>query len=175
MKRLFVLLAMLLAFSLANAADGKSGNGGNCPYTGSWLGYNFDGMVSWTSQVHEISKKHGTMLLEIPFPASSFNDYGFDAVAILSNMKGEWKKIGGNSYFYRAVSFAYDANGEAEWIAKLTGTATVLGNDCDLLHLTDTVLRVYYANADPFLADDSYFWSQEFDEHYGYRIRADLP
>jgi len=175
MKRLFVLLALLLAFSLANAADDESDNGGNCPYTGSWLGYNAEGMVSWTSQVHEISKKHGTMLLEIPFPASSFNGYGFDAVAILSNMKGEWKKIGGNSYFYRAVSFAYDANGEAEWIAKLTGTATVLGNDCELLHLTDTVLRVYFANADPFLADDSYFWSQEFDPHYGYRIRADLP
>lgn len=176
MKTLLILIAMLLLFPVAYADDDDdSGNGKTCSYIGSWFGYNSGGEVAWTSQANGMRESHGTMLLEIPFDPTTFNAFGFNAVGLLSNMKGEWKKVGHNTYFYRAASFAYNADGHAEWIGKLTGTATVTGDECDVLEVEDTVLSIYLPDADPYLIDDGLFYQLPFAPHKGYRVRNDLP
>ena len=176
MKTLLILLALLLTFPCAYADDDDdSGYGRGCTYIGSWLGYNSDEKVAWTSQANGMQSSHGTMLLEIPFDPATFNGSGFNAVALLSNLKGEWKRIGHNTFYYRAASFAYNADGDAEWLAKLTGTATVTGDECDVVEIDDTVLSIYFSDADHELIDDGLFYQMQFGSHKGYRIRNDLP
>ena len=87
MKRLILLLAALLAFPVAAAGE-------ECGYIGSWLGYDSNGELYWTGQMHGKNSSHGTVLLEVPGFDFTFGGL-FDVVNHTGNLKGAWVRTGG--------------------------------------------------------------------------------
>jgi len=172
MKQL--LLAILLAFPAIAFSDK---NGDSCQYIGSWLGYDSSGEIAWTSQANGMSSSKGTILLELPGFDITFGGL-FDVINQTSNLKGAWKRTGGNTFIYAGVGFAYNSDGETVWAARLTGEATVVG-ECDVLALENTWLSIYAVNYD---TDPIPIWTRDpdigplpFAPHEGYRVKVDLP
>jgi hypothetical protein len=168
MKHLLILLAAALVFPL-NALGNDS-----CQYIGSWFGYDHHENVAWTSQAVGPNRSGGTMLLELPGFDITFDGL-FDVVNIAGNLKGAWKRTGGNTFSYAGMSFATNADGEAVYAIRLTGDVRVIG-DCDVLSVENTWLSIYMLNQgmDP---DPVPIWKRDpdigpmpFAPHKGYRI-----
>lgn len=171
MKRLSVLLALGLLLPLCAFADE------DCSYIGSWFGYDSAGEVAWTSQAVGQSRSGGTMLLELPGFDVTFGGM-FDVAKYTGNLKGEWKRTGGNTFKYAGISFATGADGKALWVIRLTGDVAVVG-DCDKLEVSNTWMSIYLVDAD---TDPVPIWLRApdigpipFAPHDGYRVEVELP
>ena len=169
MKKSVILLAFMLLLPVLAVADDE------CQYIGSWFGYGSDQKISWTSQANGKSASHGTMLLELPGFDVTFGG-AFDVANYTSNIKGTWKRTGGNTFSYAGVSFATNPDGDAVWVIRLTGDVTVMG-DCDVLYVENTWLSLYMVNP---ATDPIPIWDRDpdigpmsFFPHYGYRVKLD--
>lgn len=167
MKHLVLLLTAVLAFPLnALAKD-------SCQYIGSWFGYDADENVSWTSQAVGPNASGGTMLLELPGFDITFGGL-FDVTNIAGNLKGAWKRTGGNTFNYAGMSFATNADGDAVYAVRLTGEVRVIGH-CDVLSVDNTWMSIYILDPEN---DPVPVWAREpdigplpFAPHNGYRIK----
>lgn len=176
MKVLLALLATTLVNSMAYA-DGNYGNNQgtkNCSYIGSWLGYDENGDVSWTSQVHGQSQSHGTILLEVPGFDFSFG--AFEVANTTGNLKGTWVRTGGHSYTMDGYGLATDVTGATLYVMRLACNASVV-EDCNVLEVTDCEVTLYLPNPDtdpvPIWNRDPDFGPYLHDTQIGYRITAD--
>lgn len=171
MKLLSILLAVAVSFPAGVLA------GEDCSYVGSWFGYDSGGEIAWTSQAVGHNKSSGTMLLELPGFDVTFGG-SFDVANFTGNLKGVWRRTGGNTFSYGGFSFATDTDGQAIWVIRLTGDVVVVG-DCDVLEVLNTWLSIYLVNA---ATDPVPIWARApdigpipFAPHNGYRIEPELP
>jgi hypothetical protein len=160
-----VLALLLLVLAVPVMANGSKDG---CKVTGSWHGYDGGGNIWWTSTVDGQSASHGTTNLEIPGAVMLF-----PGAAVMTEMKGQWKKTSGNTYDWTVVGFPLDEFAAPMLIAKVSGT-NVFYDDCDMMWVTDIVMEVFppFANiySDPPMAVDT-----SFLDHPGFRIKVDLP
>ena len=167
MKRLsgFFLCAVLVLPTIPALAGQHEGD---CKASGSWYGYDEYGSIWWTSTVDGQSASRGTLNLEIP-GSVNFLDSPFS----VTEMKGQWIKIGGNAYDWTAVGFPFDENAASLLIVKVSGT-NILGEDCDSMMVTNIVMEVFPPTADVY-TDTPLAVDTSFVDHPGFRIKVDLP
>lgn len=171
MKRL--LFIFVFVFAVPTTAFG----GDECSYIGSWLGYNSDGEIAWTSQAVGHSKSSGTMLLELPGFDITFGGV-FDVVNATGNLKGVWERTGGNTFSYAGNGIATNSEGGAVYVTRLTGDVAVV-SDCDVLEVSNTWLSIYVVDPDndpiPIFMRDPDVGPLPFAPHNGYRVELELP
>ena len=100
------------------------------------------------SQVMGKSESHGNSIIDPPgfdFTLSGM----FPAAVSASNARGVWERIGGNTFAHTAVLFAVDAGGDALFILKLSNVDNLV-NDCNLSHITDGKMELYWPWDNPF-------------------------
>lgn len=168
MKKLILLLAVLLAFPVAAAGE-------ECGYTGSWLGYDSDGELYWTSQVHGMNSSHGTTLLEVPGFDFTFGGL-FDVANYTGNLKGVWVRTGGHTYSMDGNAIATDSTGAAVYVMRLACNVS-LARDCNVLEVLSCEMKLYIP--DP-ATDPIPIWDRDpdvgplsFPPHNGYRMIVD--
>lgn len=161
-------LCLLLTISMIPAYAGDKGKG--CNFIGSWIGYDELG-AAWTLQVNGQSASSGTSSLHhLRFDPTLFG-YFPDAVD-LTHDAGAWIRTGGNTFASTGIVFAYDVNGIPQYQAKITARDTLMDN-CDLLFVEDTMLRVYSPDADVY-NDLPIMPLIPFDNHYGHRVVVEI-
>jgi len=165
MKSLIRLILTTLIFVVPVFA-GAANNGG-CKVIGSWVGYDANGLVWWTSTLDGQSASQGTINLETP-GAVAF----FPGATAVTELKGVWKRTGGNTYDWTALGFAYDAVGTTLTLGKLSGKDTI-SKDCNTIHITNVVMEVFEPTAD--VNADTPIATVPFPDHEGHRIQVNLP
>jgi hypothetical protein len=95
-----------------------------------------------------------------------------DAVKI-TDFRGTWERIDGNTFAYTVLGIAVDENGATQYIAKLTGTET-LSDECNTMFVANTKIQIYLPQADPF-ADAPLIGPIPVPDHYAFRMKVDLP
>jgi hypothetical protein len=166
--RFFTLFTLILLFMAP--AQVTAGNKGGCKLNGSWIGYNDSG-AWWMASPTGYNAREGTTVLDVP--GFDFTLEGAFPVVNSSQLRGVWKRTGGNTFAYTVIGFGVNSDGEALYISKLTGTETIMEN-CDVMFLEQTTLQIYAPEADPF-SDDPILDPIEFPDHYGFRMHVDLP
>ena len=168
MKLLTLVLAALLVFPAAAAGE-------ECGYIGSWLGYDSNGELSWTSYSHGMNSSHGTQLLEVPGFDFTFGGL-FDVANYTGNLKGVWVRTGGHTYSMNGYGIATDATGAAVYAMRLACNAS-LAADCNVLEVLDCEMMLYIP--DP-ATDPIPIWDRDpdigpiyFPPHNGYRMTVD--
>jgi hypothetical protein len=184
---------LLLGFAIPALADGGAKG---CSNLGTWFGVSPfpPGQVTppvippppwdptylsgWSVTVTGKSNKEGTNLFEFPVFDPKFTILGlqdtepFASADRIGNMRGNWKRTGGNTFDYTFMGFAYtDANMPA-YIAKISGQV-VLIEDCQYQYTT-AVMEVFWPNMNPF---DEYLMPEyviPLGAFYGYRAKVDV-
>jgi hypothetical protein len=164
MKSLIRLMLATLIFTVPLFAG--AANRGDCKLFGSWIGYNESG-AWWTTTADGQNASKGTLNLEAPGSVVYFQ--GATAV---TELKGAWKKTGGNTYDWTVLGFPYDASGNTLALAKLSGKDT-MSEDCNIIYVTDVVLEVFAPTAD--VNTDAPLSTGYFPDHEGHRIQINLP
>lgn len=160
-------------------SHGPNGPHEGCKLHGSWLGYSTStGDAWWMSTAGGQSAAAGTVVLEVP---------GFDMTLIVgdppapvfpfafkaTDLRGTWERIDANKFAYTVLGIVVDENGTTQYISKLTGSETLI-DDCNTMFLENTALQIYAPQADPF-ADLPLIGPIPFPDHYGFRMKVDLP
>ncbi len=168
MKVLTLLLAALLTFPVAAAGE-------ECGYIGSWLGYDSNGELYWTSQSHGMNSSHGTLLLEVPGFDYSFGGW-FDVANYTAILKGSWVRTGGHTYSSVGHGIATNATGAAVYAMRLACDVS-LAEDCNVLEVLGCEMVLYIP--DP-ATDPIPIWDRDpdvgpipFPPHNGYRMTMD--
>ena len=168
MKRLILLLVMLLASPLAVA-------GKDCGYIGSWLGYDANGELYWTSQIAGMNSSRGTIMLEVPGFDMSLGGM-FDVDNYTTTIKGAWVRTGGHTYSTNGYAIATNADGDAVLVLQLACDVS-LADDCDVLEVQKCTMSLFEPNPEsdpiPIWDRDPDFPPVEFPPHNGYRIKVD--
>lgn len=164
--------------------NGPGGPGPNqevegCKLHGSWIGYDTTfGDAWWMSTASGQSATAGTLVLEVPgfdltLPAGDPPTATFPNALKITDLRGTWERIDGNSFAYTVLGIVVDENGATQYISKLTGTDT-LSDECNTLFIANTKLQIYLPQADPF-ADTPLIGPMPIPDHYGFRMKVDLP
>jgi hypothetical protein len=168
MKRLILLLAVLLTFPVTVA-------GKECGYIGSWLGYDSNGELFWTSHVTGVNASGGTVILEVPGFDMTFDGL-FDVANYTTTHKGVWKRTGGHTYSMDGYSIATNGDGDAVYVMRLGCDASLKG-DCDVLEIQACAMSLYFPDPG---SDPIPIWQREpdlgpiyFPPHNGYRMTVD--
>lgn len=178
-KGLMSLLLSSLILILAVPALASEGPKDGCKLLGSWLGYSTaTGDAWWMSTISGQNASAGTVVLEVPgfdvtFPVGDPPIQIFPNAVKMTDLKGTWERTGGNTFAYTVLGIVVDENGVTQYIAKLSGTETVF-EGCDTMFLEHTTLQLFLPAANPF-ADDPLIGPVPFPDHYGYRMKVDLP
>jgi hypothetical protein len=168
---------LLLGFAcpgIALAGDGEK----NCSNHGTWFGV-LDPMegdmtlTGWTTTVTGQSGNMGVNVIEWPDfdPTLGLAFPPFDQADHISNMRGLWKRTGGKTFVYSFTGFAYNDMNMPVYIAKVSGTVTLLG-DCNYEHIT-AYMEAFAPGDNPFLAEPFFF--TPLPDHWGQRAMLDLP
>jgi len=150
-----------------------------CQLYGSWLGYSAaTGDAWWMSTVSGQNAAGGTVVLEVPgfditLPTGDSPVQTFPDAVKSTDLRGTWKRIDSNSFAYTVLGIVVDENGVTQYISKLTGTETLL-DECNTMFLENTALQIYLPQADPF-TDEAFIGPIPFPDHYGFRMKVDLP
>ena len=163
MKSLIRLI--LTALIVAVPVFAGAASNGDCNLLGSWVGYDANGAVWWTSTVDGQNASQGTANLETP-GAVVF----FPGATAVTELKGVWKRTGGNTYDWTYLGFAYDASGTTLTLGKLIGKDTI-SKDCNTVYVTDVVMEVFMPTAN--VNTDAPIATVPFPDHEGHRIQID--
>ena len=141
MKRHFLFLVLpLIAFWAASVAVAAAAEKG-CSLQGSWINIDEQGMPGWVFTASGQSESFGSNTLEYPFefpalPTSldptddpPFSPIFPNAVG-MTQMRGIWKRTGGNTFDYTMIGYGYDEYGLPIYVNKMSGTL-ILGEDCN--------------------------------------------
>lgn len=187
---IFITVICLLSAPVF-AGEGPMGEGRNgkapigegpsegCKLLGSWVGYqNETGYAWWMSTASGQNASAGTLVLEVPgfdvtFPVGEPPVATFPDAVKVTDLRGTWVRTDGNSFAYTALSIVVDANGVPQYISKLSGTETLM-DECNTMFLENTALELFLPSMDPF-EDDPIIGPVPFPDHYGYRMKVDLP
>lgn len=163
----YVIAALMLLLLIPSV--GQAG-GQNCKLHGSWLGYDQSGSAWWMTTASGMNATQGTLILEAPFFDPTV--YGiFPAAVDGTHLRGAWKKTVGRSYDWSVVGYGYDEFRATQYISKLSGKDTM--QDCDTMLVWNVTLEVFAPNANPH--EDAPLFAFAFPDHYGHRIKVDLP
>jgi hypothetical protein len=165
MKTLIRIILTTLIFAVPVCAGAD--NNVDCKLIGSWVGYDANGAVWWTSTLDGQNASQGTANLETP-GAVAF----FPGAAAVTELKGVWKRTGGDTYDWTMLGFAYDAFGTTLTLGKLSGKDTI-SQDCNTVYVTDVAMEVFLPTAD--VNTDAPIATVPFPDHEGHRIQVDLP
>ena len=168
---------LLLGFTVPGIALAGGGNKG-CSVQGTWFGVvgplpggEFSTQLTgWLLTVGGKSNNKGTNNLE--FPNFDATLEGMVPIATrISNLRGSWKRTGGNTFDYTFMGYAVDADNNPVYIAKISGHVTLF-DDCQSEHIT-SYMELFMPDVSPF--DGEPFYGEQLDDHYGYRLKVDLP
>ena len=169
-----ILLLGFTAPGIALAGD----DGKRCSNQGTWFGVtdplNGDmSLTGWTTTVTGQSGNKGINVLEWPDfdPTLGMAFPPFKDAHHINNMRGVWRRTGGNTFAYSFTGFAYDESNEPVYIAKVSGHVTLLAG-CQFERIT-AYMEVFAPGDNPFLGETLY----EFPllDHWGQRAPLDLP
>jgi len=160
-----VLTTFILMFAAPVFAGEKSE--ADCKLLGSWMGYDASGSAWWTSTADGQSASHGTLNLEVPGSVLFFPD----AMSV-TELRGVWKKTGGNTYDWTVIGFPYDVIATTLVLVRLSGKDTI-SEGCDTVFVSDVVMEVFLPDAD--LNSDIPISISPFPDHWGHRIKLSLP
>jgi len=158
---------------------GRHGPHNGCKLYGSWLGYSAStGDAWWMSTVSGQNASAGTVVLEVPgfditLPVGEPPEPTFPGAIESTDLRGTWKRIDGNTFAYTVLGIVVDENGTTQYISKLTGTETLI-DGCNTMFLENTALQIFLPQADPF-EDTALIGPIPFPDHYGFRMKVDLP
>ncbi len=168
---------LLLAFAIpgiALAGDDEK----TCSNMGTWFGVAdpLDGdmtLTGWTTTVTGQSANTGVNVIEWPDfdPSLGLAFPPFSEAHHISNMRGLWKRTGGKTFDYSFTGFAYSESNERVYIAKVSGSVTMLGG-CDYEFIT-AYFEVFAPGDNPFLAGP--IFEMPLPDHWGQRAKLALP
>jgi uncharacterized membrane protein YhdT len=189
--RAALLVVLLLGFAVPSAAlaGGKKG----CSNLGTWFGVSpifIDPtlplpenpppppplpwpelyLTGWSVTVTGKSNSEGTNLFEYPSFDATLKGFFVDAVRI-GNMRGNWKRTGGNTFDYTFMGFGYNAWNVPLYIAKISGQVELL-EDCQY-QKTTAIMEVFSPADKPFQDETPIVF--ELGEFYGYRAKVVPP
>jgi len=154
-----------------------------CPYQGTWFGVmeNSPALAGWMVTVEGKSHFYGTNNLE--FTATAFDPrlpdpvtgaFAFPNAVQATTMRGNWMRTGYNTFVYTTTGFALNADGNPEYIVKLSGHIK-LRKDCNSNVITGT-LEIFFpwTMKNPFI-DKPDLEPIPIENVYGYRAFVDLP
>ena len=179
------IAALILMLSVPALASGGLKNQASegpfegCKLLGSWLGYSTStGDAWWMSTASGQNAAGGTLVLEVPgfdvtLPAGSPPVPTFPNAIAGTDLRGTWVRTGSNSFAYTVLGIAVDEYGATQYISKLTGTETLI-DECNTMFLENTALQIFLPMMDPF-TDSPIIGPIPFPDHYGYRMKVDLP
>ena len=171
---------LLLGFGIPGAA--LAGDGGKgCSNIGTWFGVVGPGqtqLTGWQVTVTGKSSNEGTNLMEFPtFDPKVSPELAefepFKSAERIGNLRGTWKRTGGNTFDYTFMGFAFDASNMPAYIAKISGQVVLIG-DCQY-QFTTAVMEVFSPLTSPFDDEPGPDWVIPLGEFYGYRATVDLP
>ena len=166
---------LLLGFTIPGVAVAGGGDKG-CSIQGTWFGVvgplpsgDFSTQLTgWLLTVAGKSNNEGTNNLEFPNFDATLDGMVPNAVGI-SNLRGVWKRTGGNTFDYMFMGYAVDADNSPLYIAKISGHVTLF-NDCQNEHIT-AHMELYLPDVSPF--DGNWFYEDDLDDHYSQRFTMD--
>ena len=187
---------LLLGLALPGAALAGGGEKG-CSNLGTWFGvapfipdptslpveiptppWDVMYMTGWSVTVTGKSSNEGTNLFEYP----NFNPKISPDLAVIppfmyaeriGNMRGNWKRTGGNTFDYTFMGFAYDGENNPAYIAKISGQV-VLVADCQYQYTT-AIMEVFLPDMNPFHDAPYMDLAIPLGEFYGYRAKVVSP
>lgn len=184
---------LLLGFTIPGVAL-ADGGGEGCSNIGTWFGvapfppdqmpppsvvippppWDVTYLTGWVASALGKSNNEGTNIFEYPIfdPTLGIEDPPFSLAARLGDMRGNWKRTGGNTFDYTFMGFAFDASNMPVYIAKVSGQVTLL-IECQYQHTT-AVMEVFLPFMSPF-HDSGPIAVIPLGEFYGYRAKVDLP
>lgn len=175
--KLKVLLRALLLALLAVVSGNIYGKDG-CSLQGSWIGFHDwpggDELVYFIAQITGKDESHGNTLIDYPGFDATLGGM-FPTAVGNTDARGVWERIGGNTFAHTAVLFAVDAGGDALFILKLSNVDNLV-NDCNLSHITDGKMELYWPWDNPFdPAVDPFFGPIPAGDHDMYRMHIEQP
>ena len=173
-----ILLLGLAIPGVTLAGDGGKG----CSIQGTWFGVmdppNRDmALTGWLLTVAGKSNNEGTNNLEYPNFDPTLAALGlhktepYSLAVGITNLRGVWKRTGGNTFDYTFTGFALDEANMPVYIAKVSGHVRLFGG-CQY-ELITAFLEVYAWGDNPFLGTP--ILETPLLNHYGYRAKLDLP
>ena len=175
-----LLCILLLGLAIPGAAF-AGGGGKGCSNIGTWFGVvapDDTRLTGWVASALGKSNNEGTNIFEFP----TFNPKispelaaiePFASAERLGNMRGNWKRTGGNTFDYTFMGFAFDASNVPVYIAKVSGQVTLF-NKCQYQYTT-AVMEVFLPDMSPFYSEPVFPGQISLGEFYGYRAKVDLP
>jgi len=141
-----VVAALILGAACAPTA---AADGPRCSFNGSWLGYapHTAGELVWMSDVSGASLASGTLVVDDP-SARPPQTGPFEGAVRMTSLRGAWERIDGRTYAYTVIGMGVDADGNAVWINKKSGYAT-LSADCRSMTVVG-VQQAYLPAQDPY-------------------------
>jgi hypothetical protein len=149
-----------------------------CSNMGTWFGvldplHGDMTLTGWTTTVTGQSGKMGVNVLEWPDfdPTLGLNFPPFSDAHHINNMRGVWKRTGGRTFDYSFSGFAYNESNERVYIAKVSGSVTLLGN-CDYEAIS-AYFEAFAPGDNQFLAEP--IFETPLPNHWGQRAKLALP
>jgi len=184
---------LMLGFTIPGVAL-ADGGGKGCSNIGTWFGvapfppdqmpapsvvippppWDVTYLTGWVASALGKSNNEGTNIFEYPTfdPTFGIEDPPFSLAARIGNMRGNWKRTGGNTFDYTFMGFAFDASNMPVYIAKVSGQVTLF-KKCQYQYTT-AVMEVFLPSMNPF-HDSGPIAVIPLGEFYGYRAKVDLP
>jgi len=192
------LFGILLGFMIPSAAF-AGGGGKGCSNLGTWFGVTpflpdpnqppppippppWDPdptyLSGWSVTVTGKSNNKGTNLFEYPvFNPKIRPDLAvmepFKSAERIGNMRGNWKRTGGNTFDYTFMGFAYNASNMPAYIAKISGQVVLIEN-CQYQYTT-AVMEVFWPDMNPFDDELEPAFVIPLGEFYGHRAKVVSP
>jgi hypothetical protein len=183
---------LMLAFASSSVALADEGKG--CSNIGTWFGvapfppgqmppptveippppWDATYLTGWVASAFGKSSNEGTNIFDSPMfdPTLGIEQPPFSLAVRLGDMRGNWKRTGGNTFDYTFTGFAYDASNMPVYIAKVSGQV-ILFEECQYQHTT-AIMEVFLPFMSPFHGSGP-IAVIPLGEFYGYRAKVDLP
>jgi len=181
---------LMLGLAIPGVAAAKWFNWG-CWYQGTWFGVmaeNHSALSGWMVTVEGRSYWYGTNNLEwtnyifdpkLPQPHPTEPDVFVDAfptAVSATTMRGNWMRIGHNTFVYTTTGFALDADRLPLYVAKMYGTVTV-SDDCSSDVITAS-MEIFPVGMDGVIPNPFGISSPiriDFPESHARKVFVDLP
>lgn len=167
-KWLAVLTSVLALGAGTPASAADHGNAEGCSPLGSWIGFDTAGTAYWTASFYGQTASSGVEVLDIPGLDPSWL---IPSAVRVSTFRGTWQRTGGNTIAASLISLALGSAGQTVAIVKFRVVDTLMEN-CSTLVINNTA-ELFLPDANPFQSDP--YAVIPLPEHYGYRMRVDLP
>lgn len=128
---------VLRSAAVSTAIAQEQGGAKGCSLIGSWSTDAFGGEnvpIQWMATVTGQSNSSGELVVETPvWPFLQWNT--------TVNMRGAWKRTGGNTFEFLQIGWVRAPDGTPLWLARNFGTQT-LSNDCTTMTVTSTMVMM---------------------------------